>query len=96
MATKFKILVHRNSDSLHLKLMGDFDGTSANEVLNALKKNGFGASRVFIHTGCLKHVYPFDRQVFHNNLHRLNRQPFKLAFTGQNSGKLAPQGTVLY
>ena len=48
MASNFKILVHRNSDSLHLKLVGDFDGTSAHELLNSLTKNARGVRRVFI------------------------------------------------
>jgi hypothetical protein len=95
MAADFRILIHRNSDNLHLKLMGDFDGTSAHEVLNALKKNCRGASKVFIHTSCLKHIHPFGRNVFHNNLDILNRQPFLLAFTGRNSRMLAPEGTKM-
>ena len=40
MASNFTISVHRNSDQLDLRLMGDFDGTSACELLNALEKNG--------------------------------------------------------
>ena len=95
MAADFRILIHRNSDNLHLKLMGDFDGRSAYEVLKALKKNCRGASKVFIHTSCLKHIHSFGRNVFHNNLAILNRQPFLLAFTGQNSRVLAPEGTKM-
>jgi len=40
MPCSFKILAHRNSDNLHLKLEGDFDGRSALELINYLKKNG--------------------------------------------------------
>jgi hypothetical protein len=39
MASNFKILVHRNSENLHLKLTGDFDGTSAQKLLNALLRS---------------------------------------------------------
>ena len=92
MATGFKILIHKNSDNLHLKLMGDFDRASAFEVLNALKKNCRGASRVFIHTSCLNHIHPFPRDVFHNQLNMLKKRSFLVAFTGQNSGKLIPSG----
>jgi hypothetical protein len=88
MATDFKILIHKNSDNLHLKLIGDFDRTSAHEVLNALKKNCRGASRVFIHTSCLNNIHPFPRDVFHNQLNMLKERSFLVAFTGQNSGKL--------
>ena len=36
MATGFKICVHRNSENLHLKLKGNFDGTSAHELLTVM------------------------------------------------------------
>ena len=46
MASNFKISVHRNSDSLDLKLMGDFDGTSACELLNVMmEKCGWNQNR---------------------------------------------------
>jgi hypothetical protein len=48
MASNFRISTHRNSESLHLKLVGDFDGSSAFELINVLKKNWNGAYRVFI------------------------------------------------
>lgn len=47
MATNFRISVHRNSENLHLRLMGDFDGTSAHELLNVLKRYVNRTSRVF-------------------------------------------------
>ena len=92
MATDFKILIHKNSDNLHLKLIGDFDRASAYEVLNALKKNCRGASMVFIHTSCLTHIHPFPRDVFHNQLNLLKKRSFLVAFTGQHSDKLIPNG----
>jgi hypothetical protein len=38
MASNFRIFCHQNSDNLHLKLMGDFDGTSPYESLETLRK----------------------------------------------------------
>ena len=40
MASNFRLFLHETGDSLHLKLYGDFDGSSAHELINALKKNG--------------------------------------------------------
>ena len=40
MASNFQLLSYRNKDSLHLQLYGDFDGNSAYELINTLKKNG--------------------------------------------------------
>jgi hypothetical protein len=94
MANNFRIMVHRNSESLHLKLTGDFDGTSAYELIEAMKRNCNGSSRVFIHTNCLKNVYPFGRNVFLNNLGEVKRQVAFIVFTGEKASKLAPEDTT--
>ena len=57
MAVNFRILVHRSSESLHLKLVGDFEDTAAQEVFCALKKNGAGAGRIFVHTNGIETVH---------------------------------------
>ena len=85
MATNFKIAAHRNGGTLHLKLVGDFDGTSAHELLNTLKKRDVHTSRVFIHTGSLRNIYPFGLNVFHANLNILKGRSVELVFTGENS-----------
>ena len=38
MAANFRILVHRNSDNLHLRPIGDFDGASAFELVVSQSK----------------------------------------------------------
>ena len=85
MATNFKIAAHRNGGTLHLKLVGDFDGTSAHELLNTLKKRGDHTSRVFIDTGSLRNIYPFGLNVFHTNLNVLKDRSLDLVFTGEHA-----------
>ena len=89
MASNFKILSHRNSDNLHLKLIGDFDGTSAHQLLNLLIKNSLAASKIFIHTDCVRSIVPFGRSVFRNNLNQLKGKPARLVFTGERASELA-------
>jgi anti-anti-sigma regulatory factor len=93
MATNFRINVHQNSDSLHLRLEGDFDGSSAYELLDALEKRCAFASRAFIHTNGLRQVHPFGLSVFHANLNSLKcgRKCRPLRFTGDHAGELAPE-----
>jgi anti-anti-sigma regulatory factor len=91
MATNFRISFHRNSKELHVKLRGDFDGTSAHELLAVLKKYSHSSSRVFINTGCLADIHPFGVQVFQGNLNVLNGQSLKLVFTGRNALRLTPE-----
>ena len=37
MASNFEISIHRNSENLHVKMVGDFDGNSVHELLDILK-----------------------------------------------------------
>lgn len=90
MASNFKIVIHRNSDNMHLKLMGDFDGSSAHQLLNLLTKNGLATSKIFIHTSALKSIVPFGRDVFHSNLDLLKGKPLHFVFTGDRASELSP------
>lgn len=89
MATNFRISTHQNSDSLHLKLIGDFDGTSAYELFNVLNKMRKSTHRVFIHTSCLKEVHPFACGVFHSQLNTIRGQFRSLVFTGEHADRIA-------
>jgi anti-anti-sigma regulatory factor len=92
MAMNFRITVHQNSENLHLTLEGDFDGSSAYELLNALEKRCRFASRAFIHTNGLRQIDSFGSSVFRNHLGEL--KPCKhmlLRFTGGHAEALAPQ-----
>jgi len=90
MASNFKISVRRQNSSLHLKLIGDFDGTSACELFNFLQDNCNGVSRVFINTRSLREVYPFGVDTFQNSLYLLKDRPFRLMFSGKNCASIAP------
>jgi hypothetical protein len=83
--------MHRNSENLHLKLVGDFDGTSAFVLFNVLRKNSNGVRKLFIHTNCLKDIHPFGREVFRRNLSEVNGHPSRIIFTGEKAGQIAPE-----
>ncbi|MDY6881595.1 MAG: hypothetical protein V2J25_05335 [Desulfatiglans sp.] len=90
MAKNFKMIVHRNSESVHFRLIGDFDGSSACELLSAIQRHE-KAAKVFIHTNCLKSVDPFGQNVFQNNL-ECKKDPRSLViFTGDNASQLDPK-----
>lgn len=91
MKQNFTILVHRNEDSFHLKLMGDFDGATANELVDVLKKYYSAARRIFIHTNCLKNIHISGLERFHQILYELNGQSNRILFTGENASRIAPE-----
>jgi hypothetical protein len=94
MALDFRILIHRNRDNLHLKLMGDFDGSSAWELLNVLDKSATDVYKVIIHTSSLKNIYPFGRETFQENLPKWKVAPVQLLFTGEKARQIAPEKSV--
>jgi hypothetical protein len=89
MASNFKILAHWSSDSLHLRLIGDFDGSSAYELLNFIRRNSNKVQNVLIHTNGLRSVHPFGRNTFHSNLSALEREPARLLYTGDHADKFS-------
>ncbi len=91
MASNFKITIYQNSDSLHLKLRGDFDGSSACQLLDLLEKYHKRITRIFIHTKSLKHIYPFGRDLFIGNLKVRKEQFPPIAFTGERAPDLKPE-----
>lgn len=96
MVRKFEISVHRNDENIHLKLAGDFDGISAHELLDMLKRYCSRSSRVFIHTSRLRSIHPSGQNVLHTNLPLLKGQSAELVFTGDNAVQLAPERPVLF
>lgn len=96
MANNFQIFVHRDGGSLHLKLIGDFDGSSVHKLLAALKRNCHGASRVYIHTNCLEKISTFGQNIFRGKLDILQSKSISVVFTGENASKLAPGGNYSF
>jgi len=91
MASGFKITSHRSGNSLHLILTGDFDGSSAWELIRSLKRNAKGFHRIVIHTNCLNEIYPFGVNTFHKILSDLRRDRIRLLFKGEKADQISPQ-----
>lgn len=88
MASNFQILSYKTRDSLHLKLNGDFDGTSAYELINTIKDQGTNFYQIFIDTNDLRTIYAFGRNVFQKNFGDLEKLS-NLIFIGENERHLA-------
>ena len=87
MASNFQILSFKTRDSLYLKLTGDFDGSSALELINTLTKHSTGVWNIFIDTNNLKTIHPFGRDVFQKNLNGIKKELNNLIFFGANKHK---------
>lgn len=89
MAMNFRIVQLKNKNSIHLNLDGDFDGTSAHELINALKSCAAAAQKVVIHTNGLKLVHPFGMIVLQRNLSGLGVRRRNLVFVGHHGRRLS-------
>jgi hypothetical protein len=85
MAHNFRINTYQTTDNLHINLLGDFDGSSAFELLNLLKDNLNGVKRILIDTNNLKKIYPFGREVFNRNFSKLREHRIRIQFLGSNA-----------
>jgi hypothetical protein len=82
----FKILVHRNEDSAHFKLLGDFNDKAALELLDALRLHTGGASKIFIHTDSLDRIAGCNEQNLKTRLYNSsNGSSIKILSTGRYS-----------
>jgi len=89
LASNFKIFSFETSDSLHLKLDGDFDGNSAHELLNTLKKYGDGFYQIFIDINDLKTIHPFGKEIFQKKLGAYKKQFDDIIFIGRNGNEFS-------
>ena len=90
MAQNFKYNVHRTIDNLCIRLTGDFDGSSAWELINAIRENLNNFKFIQIDTGELKMVYPFGREVFRNYCFNAKNTRIRMQFSGPNALQIAP------
>jgi hypothetical protein len=94
MAESFKIVMHENSENLHLRLIGDFDGSSAFQLLEVLKDRAHAVQKVFIHTSGLGKIHPFGQGVFEKRASELKEELEKIHFTGDKAESVSPDPSL--
>ena len=92
MAGNFRIERQRNNDSLHLRLEGDFDDNSANELLKAIREKDTESKQVIVHTEQLKNILAFGRAIFQTNYLITSGSNRLVVFSGKNACQIAPAG----
>lgn len=90
MASDFKIAIHRNSENLHLKLFGDFDVTSAQELFDVMEAHCKDSYRVFVHTNSLGNISPQGCEIFRGCVEAFKGQKVSFVFTGAHASHITP------
>jgi anti-anti-sigma regulatory factor len=84
MANNFHMYTHKTTETLHVKLTGDFDGSSASELVNALTENQNKYYQIFINTTELNTIHPFGQEVLQRRLSEFKNQGPGVVFIGKN------------
>lgn len=91
MAKNFRILSTEKSNRLvRIQLQGDFDGTSAHELINTLHKYLASYPKIAIDTEGLKSVNAFGLDVFSIRLKLLRRPYARIFFNGRYKTEFNP------
>ena len=64
MASNFRIIFQQKDRDVHLKLSGDFDGSSAYKLVNILERFQVDKRKIFIHTSDISTPYSFGIEIF--------------------------------
>ena len=89
MASNFQVSFKQSRERLNLSWCGDFDGSSAFEIINTLSEHGQNFNQVFIDTEYLDTIYPFGKHVFLKNFRILCKTINQLIFTGKHKQEFA-------
>ncbi len=84
MAVNFRIASKElNNQCTALKLFGDFDGSSAWELINALDENTRETGQIAINTDGLRAIHAFGLDVFLPILSKLKKTRANIQVTGR-------------
>lgn len=89
MAGTFQIHHYRNSDNLHLSLMGVFDEEAAHSLMGVLNDNRPLVRKIFVHTAALDQVLDSGADLFRSGLSSLDQPGAEIIFTGKKSEDIA-------
>jgi len=89
LASNFQLSFQQSRGRLNLSLCGDFDGSSAFEIIHTLSEHGQKFNQVFIDTENLDTIYPFGKDVFLKNFRILCKKINQLIFTGKHRHEFA-------
>jgi anti-anti-sigma regulatory factor len=90
MALNFEIITDKIGDGFSLKLKGEFDATSAYELVYAIKKLADKPVRIYVNTSEIKRVHPFGLEVFNRAMRFSGRNSAQLIFRGNQNLAQAP------
>ncbi len=87
MANNFQMFIRKTTKAIHIKLTGDFDGSSASELINTLAEKQGRRHQIFINTSKLGTIHPFGQEVLQRRLPEIGSNRPGLVFIGKKIGQ---------
>ncbi|RJP37897.1 MAG: hypothetical protein C4548_13885 [Desulfobacteraceae bacterium] len=82
MAANFKMQIQPRNQTLHVFLIGDFDGSSAEELKATLNQQWENYKMICFHTDKLQHINKFGLNIFLDFLSRKRKKSTHIQITG--------------
>ncbi len=95
MQTNFNIETQQRDGDLHVQTRGDFNGSSAMQLIHTLHEKYNGRGKVFIETNHLREICPFGCRTFQCRLDKHKLPVERLYFKGQKGLEMAPEGSTV-
>lgn len=90
------ISAYRNNGELRIELLGTFDASSAERVIECLQSHRSNIQKAVIETGRLSYVDPIGKSTFRGRLHELRDLCYYLVFNGKHAHEISPPWTFSY
>ena len=88
MKKDFDVSVTRHADTIEVTLHGNFDASSARQLIEVLKKNSDGVHFAFVQTDGVQKIEPEGEQAFQEGLNNLKDFGYRLSFSGKNAFRI--------
>lgn len=95
MNNRFQVGLKKINGDLYVRLKGDFNGSTALELINLLGKQYSGRGQVFVDTCGLREICSFGCSTFQHYVHQLRFPLERLTFKGYKASEIAPKGSTI-
>ncbi len=93
MSENFSIELRKSKGNLYIRARGDFDGSSAFELVNLIHEKYDGKGRVIIDTRELCRIHAFGSSTFQERLNLGIVPAEQIWFSGERGFEIAPRGS---
>ena len=88
MGAYFRVSVRRKKKNMHLRLIGDFDGSSAYQLVDKLKEYCIKSDHVIIDTDALREIHTFGLSILSYHMLKFKGPLSNITFVGEYADRM--------